>query len=95
MDQRISMPRSRPVAAMTRTGSACGGRSEATPYHHFRDKTAVLADRRGERGEKTSRDRLLGIGLGYVRFALAHRGRSGSIFGSLVVALTLAPELRE
>jgi AcrR family transcriptional regulator len=89
-----------PEGASLRGVAAAAGVSEAAPYHHFRDKTALLAAAAGEgfraldasmgdeeRKGSDARGRLVGIGVGYVRFALENPGAFRLVFGAHVAEL--------
>jgi AcrR family transcriptional regulator len=71
------------------------GVSQAAPYHHFRDKGALLAAvaeqgflmlrasmRMGARKARNPRERLEALGRAYVKFALDHRSYFLIMFGS-------------
>jgi AcrR family transcriptional regulator len=82
--------------------------SEAAPYWHFADREALLAAV-AERGfvemakgmlevranVAAPRQRLRALGLGYVRFALAHPSYLRVMFGSEVPDKTTYPSLKE
>jgi AcrR family transcriptional regulator len=97
-----------PEGVSLRGVAAAAGVSEAAPYHHFRDKTALLAAAAGEgfrtldacmaEGEASGgtdvEKRLVGLGLGYVRFALEHPGAFRLVFGAHVGELAKYEEAR-
>jgi AcrR family transcriptional regulator len=96
-----------PEGVSLRGVASAAGVSEAAPYHHFRDKTALLAAAAGEGfrlldgcmadGEgkgRNARDRLVGIGVGYVRFALENPGAFRLVFGAHVGDLAKYEEAR-
>jgi AcrR family transcriptional regulator len=81
--------------------AAAAGVSEAAPYHHFRDKTALLAAAAGEgfrkldtcleEGEREGGDaraRVVGMSVGYVRFAVENAGAFRLVFGAPVGELS-------
>lgn len=70
------------------------GVSPGAPYHHFKDKQAILTelanDRRGRAGtafigaierETTPRAKLKALGVAYVRYALEHQAEFKLMFG--------------
>jgi AcrR family transcriptional regulator len=82
--------------------------SEAAPYWHFADREALLAAvaergfvemAKGMLAIRASvagpRQRLRALGLGYVRFALAHPSYLRVMFGSEVPDKTTYPSLKE
>jgi AcrR family transcriptional regulator len=82
--------------------AAAAGVSEAAPYHHFRDKSALLAAAAGEgfrkldtcleEGEREGGDaraRVVGMSVGYVRFAVENAGAFRLVFGAPVGELSV------
>jgi AcrR family transcriptional regulator len=73
------------------------GVSQAAPYHHFKDKEALLVEvaelgfqrlrtfmSDGAAHAEEPAERLRGLGQGYVRFAMAHPATFRMMFGSIV-----------
>jgi AcrR family transcriptional regulator len=85
-----------PEALSLREIARHAGVSEAAPYHHFKDRTALVAAiaQRGfeQLGEAFAREqdpdpgrRLAGMGAAYVAFAIAEPGAFRAMFGAHVV----------
>lgn len=97
-----------PEALSLREIARKAGVSEAAPYHHFKDRTALIAAvaHRGFTllGAAFAREqdpdpcqRLAGIAEAYVRFAIAEPGKFRAMFGAHVVELGLdaRPEVHD
>jgi AcrR family transcriptional regulator len=99
-----------PEALTLRAAAQLAGVSHAAPYRHFRDKQALVAAiaERGFRqlaaamreelarcSSSRSRDRVLALGVGYVRFATTNPASLRVIFGGVLGAADVPPELTE
>jgi len=88
-----------PAALTLRAAAQLAGVSHAAPYRHFRDKQALVAAiaERGFRqlaaamreelercSSRRVRDRLVALGVGYVRFATSHPASLRVIFGGVL-----------
>jgi len=97
-----------PAALTLRAAAQLAGVSHAAPYRHFRDKQALVAAiaERGFRqltaamGEELARcssvrarDRLIALGMGYVRFATSQPASLRVIFGGVLGADEVPAEL--
>jgi len=90
-----------PAALTLRAAAQLAGVSHAAPYRHFRDKQALVAAiaERGFRqltaamreeldhcSSRRARDRLVALGVGYVRFATTNPASLRVIFGGVLGA---------
>jgi len=97
-----------PAALTLRAAAQLAGVSHAAPYRHFRDKQALVAAiaERGFRqlsaamreelarcSSSRSRDRILALGVGYVRFATSNPASLRVIFGGVLGAEEVPPDL--
>ncbi|HYA35686.1 MAG TPA: TetR/AcrR family transcriptional regulator [Candidatus Binataceae bacterium] len=82
------------------------GVSQAAPYRHFADKQALLAAvaeegfrtmseamRHAAASARDPAERLLGLGVGYVEFATAHRAHFRVMFGRELIDKSQFPDL--
>src|SRR5260221_11351514 len=97
LDAAVRVVEKEGVAALSLLALARkAGVSSGAPYHHFESREQLLiaiADEGFERlvaemkrgaaeANADAASQLRGLGLGYIRFALAHRGHSRATFGT-------------